>query len=430
MKKTNLFMAALTCLLLSACQAGEQAGPSVTPTGLIESVTIESPFGDSTVPTVAIDDMRGMAYVVYFKVVDGQTNLFASHRGKASQAWSTPVRVNSVDGDVSAHSQAPAQVVVSPSGDVHVVWTNSIPVEGRRFPASNLLIATSRDGGQTFEPQRAINSDAGGLPSGHTFHDVTVSADGRIVATWLDSRNKERRLHEGHEPSLDPTVTGSEIWVAVSDDAGRTFRESTVAVNTCQCCRTSVITGADGSIHLAWRHVFEDGSRDMVLASSKDGGQTFSDPERIHYDNWQVEGCPHSGPSLALDNDGNLHVAWYTGATDREGLYYAMARPGEAFGEPVALVQGVPVSQVKMTHTTADQVWVAWEEMPTSTIRLGLATPESGLMRVTDHMLDGHSPAISGGANSLFVASEHRSRVQVLHTPLRSESESISMAGE
>lgn len=415
MTNSRILLAALACLLLPACQAGEQAG---NPAPSLQNVSVEAPFGTSTVPTVAMDASTGTAYTVFFRTDGEVTNLYASRREAGSGAWSQPVRVNSVDGDVSPHAQAPAQVVVSPSGDVHVVWTNAIPVEGRRFPASNLLIASSRDGGRTFELQHAINSDADGLPSGHTFHDVTVSAEGRIIATWLDSRNKERRLHEGHAPSTDPLVTGSEIWLAVSDDGGRTFRESTVAVNTCQCCRTSVIAGPDGTIHLAWRHVFEDGSRDMVLATSTDGGLTFGAPERIHYDNWQILGCPHSGPSLALDGNGNLHVAWYTGATDREGLYYAVSRSGQGFSEPVPLVQGVPVSQVKLGLSADDQVWLAWEEQPSGVVRLGRATADDGLVRIDEYALPGTSPAISASATALLVASQNDQGVQILQAAL------------
>lgn len=415
MRTSSIFTAAAFCLLLTACQAGEQAG---APAPRIHSVSVASPFGESSVPTVAIDQGNGTAHAVFFRGTEGVFNLYASHRDRGQPAWSAPVRVNSVDGDVSPHLQAPAQVVVSPDGDVHVVWTNAIPVEGRRFPASNLLIASSRDGGRTFEPQHAINSDAGGLPSGHTFHDVTVAADGRIVVTWLDSRNKERRLHDGHEPSTDPTETGSEIWLAISDDGGRTFRESTVAVNTCQCCRTSVITGQDGQIHLAWRHVFEDGSRDMVLSTSTDGGIMFDEPRRIHYDNWQVEGCPHSGPSLALDDDDNIHVAWYTGAPEREGLYYAMAEPGKAFSDPVPLVQGVAVSQVKLARASANTIWLAWEEQPSALVRLGQASAARGLERITDHALDGFSPAIAAGSDGLLLASQLGTEVHILQAEL------------
>ena len=57
---------------------------------------------------------------------------------------------------------------------------------------------------------------------------------------------------------------------------------------------------------------------DMVVASSTDGGKTFGSPVKIYDDGFQFKGCVHVGAPMAIDSEGTLHVAWYTGATERQ----------------------------------------------------------------------------------------------------------------
>lgn len=59
----------------------------------------------------------------------------------------------------------------------------------------------------------------------------------------------------------------------------------------------------------------------MAYSYSDDGGNTFSKAKTISPDNWSIEGCPHTGPSLAVDGQG-LHAIWFT-AGGGPGVYYA-----------------------------------------------------------------------------------------------------------
>jgi hypothetical protein len=68
---------------------------------------------------------------------------------------------------------------------------------------------------------------------------------------------------------------------------------------------------------------------------------------RIHADNWEYPGCPHSGPAIAIGVNGVIHTAWYTGATGRMGIHYATLKAGDTdFSAPTALAVGeaIPVA--------------------------------------------------------------------------------------
>ncbi|HEX6587855.1 MAG TPA: sialidase family protein [Longimicrobiales bacterium] len=320
----------------------------------------------------------------------------------SSTGFAEPVRVNDVAGDAAAHGQAPAQVAVGPDGAVYVMWQNNEHIEGRRFPASDLRFARSSDGGRTFEPAIHVNDDADGEPASHTFHDLVVAHDGTIYASWIDGR--------GHAHGADGHAAGGpDIRVARSTDGGRTFGPGTIVVSgACPCCRTNLAVGPDGAVYVAWRHVFEGSVRDIVVARSSDGGTAFGEPVRVHEDGWVFDGCPHAGPSIAVDGAGALHVVWFTGTQRRPGVFHATSRDGgRTFGEPRALATGefVPTSQVSLAPA-ADGVWIAYEENAGDGPRIRVAhAGASGAAHVTQ--LDapaGMLPSLAARGDALAVA--------------------------
>ncbi len=411
-------------LLLGGCEPGARdSEEAVFVAPVIEASTrVENALSPST----AIDGKTGVAYLAFFRKDNEETNVFLSSRAPGDAAWGEPVRVNSIPGDASVHAQAPAQVVVGPAGQVYVVWTNSIPIEGRRFPASNLFFARSVDGGRSFAEQTAVNSDAAARSSSHTFHDIAVGPEGEIYVSWLDSRRRDAATataaatpvqpisHSAHNHAPTADLPGTELWVAVSSDEGRTFSAGSVAAeNTCQCCRTSLAVAANGTVYLAWRHLFDGTERDMAIIRSTDGGETFSAPERIHADSWAVEACPHSGPSLAFDAAGRLHAAWYTGEASRAGLYYAWSDDGRTFSDPQPLVTGVGVSQVKLSGNGQPSVLIAWEDKTTQLVRLGY-TVDGGIQPLEGAFDAGMLPAVATGANGWIAVAQQESDAMIV----------------
>lgn len=103
----------------------------------------------------------------------------------------------------------------------------------------------------------------------------------------------------------------------------------------------------------------------MVVAASTDGGKTFSDPVKINDDKFQFDGCVHVGAPMTIDSTGTLHIAWYTGATGRQGMYYATSTDnGQSFSKPLPILTGdwVPPQRIYITIDNADTVWLTWED--------------------------------------------------------------------
>ena len=364
--------------------------------------------GEAGHPTTAIDAERGTVYVAWVGAPDatGRANVYLTRSDDGGASYAEPVRVNDIPGDAAPHAQAPAQVATGPDGTVYVAWQNNTKVEGRRFPASDLRLARSTDGGRTFEPAVYVNDDAGGPPASHTFHDLAVLPDGTVLVSWIDGRERAARdaaMAEARSATDDAPAAGAsaedgavadtvqhatlpaarhaassagvaavddvgpQIRVARSTDGGRTFGENViVAEGACPCCRTALTVAPDGTVYLAWRTVFDGGIRDIVVARSDDGGRSFHAATPVHDDGWRIDACPHAGPSLAVDGTGRLHAAWFTGAEGASGVFHATSSDGgRTFGAPVALASAeiMAPSQVKM-RTDASGLTISGELGP------------------------------------------------------------------
>jgi len=293
---------------LAACSM-QPAAPEVTTATVAEA--------GATHPTAAVDPASGAVYVAWVGTpdADGRADVYLARSDDGGASYAAPVRVNDIPGDAAPHAQAPAQVAVGPDGTVYVVWQNNTKIEGRRFPASDLRLARSTDGGRTFEPAVYVNDDAGGPPASHTFHDVAVLPDGTVRVAGVQGRAgaaAEAATHPAGHGGASPAAAGgpahhggqgapdepsSQIRVARSLDGGRTFGPSVVeAEQACPCCRTSLAVGPAGEVYLAWRAVFAGSIRDIVVARSDDGGRSFRPAIPVHDDGWRVPPLPPRRP--------------------------------------------------------------------------------------------------------------------------------------
>lgn len=406
----------LAALLVAGCSM-QPAAPEVSVVTVAET--------GATHPTTAIDPASGAVYVAWVGVpdTDGRADVFLARSDDGGASYAAPVRVNDLPGDAAPHAQAPAQVAVGPDGTVYVAWQNNTKIEGRRFPASDLRLARSLDGGRTFEPAVYVNDDAGGPPASHTFHDLAVLPDGAVLVSWIDGRARAAaeaaaasaarngahagaaQPHAGHGAVEEP---GPQIRVARSEDGGRTFGPSVVvAEQACPCCRTSLAIGPEGEVYLAWRAVFAGSIRDIVVARSDDGGRSFRPAIPVHDDGWRIDACPHAGPSLAVDAEGRLHAAWFTGAEGGAGVFHAVSTDGgRTFRAPAALARAelIAPSQVKL-DAIGGAVWLAWEDRtgPERHLRIGRITGRAAPRPLDIAFDSGAAPAVAAADDMAVV---------------------------
>jgi len=421
--KKLLLIGSFVCIVLLGC------GPEEQPPQF-SAVFITLDEGEISRPTVAVAENDDAVFWAWIRKDDDGWNVYVSTLDETGVERSDPLRVNHIPGNASPHAQAPAQIAVGPEGNVYVAWTNSTIVEGRRFPASDLLMSRSLDGGRTWSEEEAINSDAEEAPSGHTFHDILAMDDGTILVSWIDSRERDRfstssnqeasqgsrSAHEGmHAPTTDESGRniGSEIWMARSRDGGLTFEETVVVdSNACPCCRTNLAAAPDGSVYLAWRHEFENGARDIVVSRSDDSGSSFSEPVRVSEDNWVIEACPHAGPALAVDTEGNVHVSWFTAADSGVGLFRTVStNGGRSFQPRESVVPDQGISHTSFARMGTGAFAMASETLGPSTISVSLIATDTGHSAAFED-IKGRSPSFSGNGRVSAIVFENGGSIE------------------
>jgi hypothetical protein len=163
------------------------------------------------------------------------------------------------------------------------------------------------------------------------FASLTVAPNGDVYAAWLDGRDNTS------------SSTGTfNVYLARSTDRGATFhRNVKVATLACPCCRPSVAVAANGTVYVAYRHVYGDNERDIAVATSSDHGEHFGAPIRVANDRWKLFGCPESGPVAAVQGN-KLIVAWYTATGEQPGIRLASSSDGgHTFSKEISVSKGI-----------------------------------------------------------------------------------------
>jgi hypothetical protein len=356
MKAIRAVWLLVICFTLASAQSNQQMPPHQHGA----AVTGDGVFN----PFVAADG-RGGFYLAYVQRTANASNVML-RRSTDGQSFADAVRVNDRDGDAAVRNENPPKLAVAANGDVYVCWAN----ERARWKG-DIRFARSTDGGKTFSPAITLNSDAGGEPTGHAFQSLAVDRRGRIFVAWIDERHKRE------------TDRGAEIWMSMSEDGGRTFsREHKILSDVCECCRTNIQIDSENRLFLSYRMVPALGPayRDIIVASSQDGGKTFS-TTRVSNDGWEINACPVTGPALCLDKQNRLTVIWFVGGSDHPGLYYAASTD---HGKSFAPRQLLDAEQKMGKHAQAvagddGRILVAWDDVADKAVTLwGTLDPKTG----------------------------------------------------
>lgn len=337
-----------------------------------QPVQLSAPEVDAAEPVTATAPGGGFFVAWVNHTGHHQADVMLARFDNEGAANGSAVRVNPEAGVATAWRGDPPSVAVTDRG-VYVLWTRRIEVDGKK--GTDLYLSASEDQGKTFTTPVKVNDDK--LPGAHGMHSLAVSREGRIYVAWLDERNvsapKPSKHAGGHHME-----SNRELFIASSVDGGKTFsRNRKIASDACPCCKTALAVAADGTIYASWRQVLPGNFRHIAVATSNDGVANFSAPVIVSDDKWMLQGCPVSGPSLATDPNGALKVVWYAaGEAGAPGLYFAESRDGGRSFSPRALlmqesVKGTPAIAVGGHRTFAVWQGTAGQQIETKMRELG-----------------------------------------------------------
>ena len=241
-------------------------------------------------PKLGVDPVSSNGVYVLVILGEGDSSRLALlNSTDGGDSFDKPVWI-SEPGGVNSHGENSPALVVRPDV-MYAAWNQG----------GDIRLARSLTWGGSFEKPVRISDKPTKAFSGYV--SIGVAPNGDVYAVWLDTREST------------PTQDVYAIYFARSTDKGATFGKNIkIADHVCECCRPNVSFGPNNEVLVFFRHIYPGSIRDMTVAVTRDGGNSFSAPVRIAEDNWKLEGCPDSG--IALARSGNrIYGAWLTEAS-------------------------------------------------------------------------------------------------------------------
>ncbi|WOJ97014.1 TlpA disulfide reductase family protein [Congregibacter brevis] len=243
---------------------------------------------------------------------------------------------------------------------------------------------------------KRVNTD--GIKAEHGFVSMTSVGDQGTLITWLDGRNTKRQ----------PTPGAMTLRSAVFDYQGKNLEEWELDEAVCDCCQTSSAMTPKGPV-VVYRNRTSDEIRDIFIVRMVDG--SWSQPQAVHDDGWQVNGCPVNGPAVAAKG-GRLAVAWFTAKSSEPKVQLALsANSGETFSAPILVSASNTNGRVDTTILENGEILVSWMDNTDSNAKIMLSRYSSNgdLRDVTEVGVTGSSrrsgfPVIESVGDIAYVA--------------------------
>ena len=310
-KKSNLWLMALASLLVfSASQAathghGKNQGGSLLPECQGTDALPSAHCGRTPTPAF---DQQGRLWLAFAQ----HGHVYLTHSDDLGVSFSPPLVVNRAPEPISSDGENRPKLALGPAGEIYLSWTRKIP--GRY--AGNVRFSRSLDGGELFSPPITVNDDL--APISHRFDSMILDDQGRIFITWIDKRDLAAAKQAGTD------YAGAAIYYAMSDNRGESFAfNRKLADHSCECCRIAMDLDTNNQVVTLWRHVYPVNIRDHAIARfGVDTPPIEGLPVKATDDGWQVDGCPHHGPDLSVDEQQKAHLAWFTQGANNQGLMY------------------------------------------------------------------------------------------------------------
>jgi len=304
--------------------------------------------------------------------------------------YSEPVAVNAEPESITARGESRPKIKLDVQGNIYLTWTQKL----EKRHTGHIRFSRSSDGGKNFSKPVTVNDNRDVI--GHSFDSLAIGKNGEVFVAWLDARDKERAKAAKQE------FSGTAVYYAWSDNGGKSFYPNKiVAPHSCECCRLATEIDGDNLPVVLWRQVFNGNIRDHALVKFIDWN-TPDEVRRASGENWKIDACPHHGPALSIDDSGVYHAVWFSGAADKQGLFYGYSKdqgvsysPSYSFGS-----QGAKHPSVL---AMGQQVAIVWSEFDGVNNLLRLIKSEDGGKTWSQPQQVGTTP---GSADDAFLLSD------------------------
>ena len=280
------------------------------------------------------------------------------------------------------------QVPQIPVTNVCTVWQDDTPDINEIF--NDIFFSGSHDDGETFsEPLNISKNTNGNSMSPH------IKCDGNnVYVVWRDSINDNFDIffsysHDGGQTFSEPdnlsnntgfsfipeisskgnnvyvvwrdgtAISGNfDIFFSFSRDGGQTFSEPDNLSNNTGFSVESQISTEGNNVYVVWRDETPiSGNTDIFFSFSHDGGQTFSEPDNLS------NNIGNSFLSEISTEGNNVYVVWTDEAPDNNDIFFARSIDGgQTFSEPDNISENTGNSFNPQISTEGNNVYAVWDD--------------------------------------------------------------------
>ena len=401
----------LLVLLAVIAIASPAATTNQPPSPEVTSVALKFiPGPASLVPTLTRAP-DGVVWLSWVESTPGGHAVRCASFDASLRRWSDPFTIVS-GAHVSAPDAGPPVLAVGAGGRLSALWlqTSSGPQ-----PATTLFFSTSADGGRTWVAPAPLTTGSPATAS----PALTVLADGRLLAAWLDRRGSAF------------AESDVRLYARILGPSGGP--DILVAPRVSEHCAPALGSFPDGSAILSYRGLDKSNVRDPhVVRFLRDA---WSGDHVLNDDQWRTPTCPGEGPRLAVSG-GRVASTWFTAADSQPRAQLSVSSDaGTRFLMPLTLDFGNPVGHPAVALLHHGAMISLWREGASGTRPAGLwlrrASPAYSLDPPVLLAADTVAPVIgqpqiavlrdfSGGDSSAelivaYVTAESGNRIHTLH---------------
>ncbi|MBT3179303.1 MAG: T9SS type A sorting domain-containing protein [Candidatus Marinimicrobia bacterium] len=323
--------------------------------GLISQFILANEFSQSTLvsteltaynyyPDIEVDE-SGTIYIVWVNSHQGGDVHFAMSNDHG-QTFTHLSRVNHVLNQATTIGFSGPQIEVL-NDTIHVLWTD----QRSGYSHTSAYYARSIDQGISWEESQI------GHPNGVNFYpELMIDSEGIIHASFHYYQSGSFDYHHiAHTFSSD----GGETWSEYSNVSDYEIGEP------CDCCPIELHELPNGKIIHGFRNNNEN-IRDMFSTEWKSEDSTWINLAPLSYDNYFVDFCPSSGPSM-VSLDSTVAMAYMAGLNGDTRVFLSLSDDlGDTFSVNIPLeISGQ--TDINQNHPSAvitdnGDIHMIWED--------------------------------------------------------------------
>lgn len=236
-------------------------------------------------------------------------------------------------------------------------WLRKVPGNTYAYHVAMALRSSTGTWSEPFTPHQDRSATE------HGFVSLVPVEGAGVLATWLDGYGTAAAVdgdsgHHVHGAEAENRGAMTLHSAMVYPD-GTVGKETEVDGMVCDCCQTSAARSGDRVITV-YRDRTEGEIRDIYRAVYDLTEETWSEPQALSTEGWEIAGCPVNGPQVAVHGD-TVIAAWFTAANNQPRNYMAVSDDGGlSFGDARVIDRGAPAGRVGVAFNREGEALLSW----------------------------------------------------------------------